>query len=1173
MRGKRSTSATRLRQAIYNARQDREPRDWDKSVIHALCQRLPAGKTAATTSCEACGSIFYPCFCSSASTPLDGTSDSWLRAPKVLECTERGRLHRPSRGGVRAEGMGGLLRVFEDSVEGVDVQRLQIVGPLDDTALNAVSPVTGFHGGVSGQQAAKKSKEQFRDLARRSTQVLRRRGDQYLVAPDGRPETQQELRLGYEQFSNAAKLMNGSFQVVRRQSTPLKEIRVEYTAQPSEGDVRLRKQFGDWYVAAVAEGGQAEAAGVCAGHRLREALHPKRPGPENKGKLVRGATPNIFLEEDNTQHRKSTGQLSTFADAASAASDWPCTLSFEALAEDWRATDYVKDVVVQLTMDGIDGEELQQDPQKLMQVLTHIQDAAAVAATAVIPEYQMSPDQVSVRLTDSKTILKARFAPDGFAHAQQLHKVMGHTTDFEQAVAKIIADSSDVRDLAGTAVTVSDVHVMSVGDHLTVPMSPCLLERLLHQGRAVTLRFSHRSTELVSREDVVVRHKLDWEQAVDELVSGDPMEQRHKDVELFMQWGISSSVSPARLEFLFRSLSDKLSRRLHSFRKERNEFIQTAINKISSHLLRVRSELERWSQQRPLRLRGRDRGPPKTSEDDIWFMLSTSAPWSLNKLKSKWRPIDKPERLKGVEAIIRKTFTAIQLEDDGKSTTLEEKNTIWQRVHALSTLVTTLQPPDEFPLLNNTEQGQLLKFGNACSQDMLLLIRTMPISYLEDLVTECRYEMEDAIHDERREQQLRRRAESFSDGEDSDGQSEEAEQHDISASLSVSKRQLVLGSLPGVAESGSVPDKATGYRRPSGIRALIGCNTICLRSKAAGFSRIPDSVMLHTLMLQIQKNMGGVERGAETGKSKPLQHADGRITPKDFVNMMICEGMHHMSSRELEAKFQAMDLDDSGYVSIGEVNCTFHRLGDLFMRFRNFSALYGVGAGGSSASGSASDQCGDYRNVSSVLIDEFKKRMLLGDDLGGSSQAMMLKDWKVTASSQHEDCPADSYRLSCRDSAWIPEMPQSLAEAPLHSGNHWLEWRFARPKLVNAVVTTGHPKFADWRVVDYWLEYQYFDKEDLKAATDMSASLNHSFNRSFNTSLSTTCDAPWQRYVYKDGEKEQQIFLGGGEKVESQTLVLEPPIENARAVRIYPRKWSAHQRAPALRATLLGYAQ
>merc|ERR1711959_66359 len=110
--------------------------------------------------------------------------------------------------------------------------------------------------------------------------------------------------------------------------------------------------------------------------------------------------------------------------------------------------------------------------------------------------------------------------------------------------------------------------------------------------------------------------------------------------------------------------------------------------------------------------------------------------------------------------------------------------------------------------------------------------------------------------------------------------------------------------------------------------------------------------------------------------------------PKEFVEFLVCEGVHLFSREEIEAKFKAMDVDNSGFLSIGEVHSAFHRLGDLFAMYREFCERTGADDGIATNTDSAAELCGDYRGSScdSGLLDAFTKQLMLGDDLVGSTQ-------------------------------------------------------------------------------------------------------------------------------------------------------------------------------------------
>lgn len=144
----------------------KDPSDWSPEVIRALCQRLP-GSAPVTTQCGACGSVFYPCLCSSAEA--DHKNQNRLQAPRIIKAAESRRLGREP-------GKLGHLGMVKFAVEepGMDKDRLQVVRP-------------DFGGGHDKLRRKAQSQKQGH--------VLKRIDSQYILRIDDAPKWVQELTL------------------------------------------------------------------------------------------------------------------------------------------------------------------------------------------------------------------------------------------------------------------------------------------------------------------------------------------------------------------------------------------------------------------------------------------------------------------------------------------------------------------------------------------------------------------------------------------------------------------------------------------------------------------------------------------------------------------------------------------------------------------------------------------------------------------------------------------------------------------------------------------------------------------------------------------------------------------------------------------------------------------
>jgi len=350
---KRSSSAGQKVRYASTAKKD--PATWSSEVIGALCRRLPGGDTSLTAPCDVCGSVFWPCLCSTNQKFVRNSRH--LRAPRVVECAENRRLNKYNfsgsdlRAATSIAGPLGNLRMvrLNSSANGMNRSRMQVLGTEDVV----------WDGSCHNQSF-------------RTGSVVRRTGDKYVVTLDGEDEWSQDLRLTAEEIDTLLLIVDDEL-TVDRNNRVVKSVSVEFHSDEEAFQELELVQFpGCFLVRDVLCDGKAWQAGLRIGHVLSQLWGPTGdfdgsyrswtkldhqehlPGPFTKvshdqlgllhghgfGSLI---TAHLHKDSSTASLHMSSSGGNLFATAGKekhadlCAMPWPCKLVFNALPPGWKA--------------------------------------------------------------------------------------------------------------------------------------------------------------------------------------------------------------------------------------------------------------------------------------------------------------------------------------------------------------------------------------------------------------------------------------------------------------------------------------------------------------------------------------------------------------------------------------------------------------------------------------------------------------------------------------------------------------------------------------------------------------------------------------------------------------------------------------------------------------------
>eukprot|EP00746_Dinoflagellata_sp_MGD_P163665 gnl/MRDRNA2_/MRDRNA2_91844_c0_seq1.p1 gnl/MRDRNA2_/MRDRNA2_91844_c0~~gnl/MRDRNA2_/MRDRNA2_91844_c0_seq1.p1 ORF type:complete len:694 (+),score=162.05 gnl/MRDRNA2_/MRDRNA2_91844_c0_seq1:78-2159(+) len=291
------------------------PSSWNAEVVSALCTRLPGGRTSVTTKCEQCGSLFYPCLCSSKIWRRHEDYMLDLKAPRVVKISEEIRMQK----GAHRVAAGNLSLVLKNQdVSGLDKDRLCVLGNQKLVELH--------------EHNDKSDKKRTAGKPRYG-QVVRREGDTYVVIPDGAEKYTQQLTLTaveLDSLMNTLKAnsleIDGQHQAadqgVSSEKIVVRKVNVRYETLPKGHDITLVVKKRGVFVYEVEEGGIAAAQQVCQGHRVVGVC-------TDDG----GCFEEVELEDLPSDFMLEPPATSELGEAMGI---WPLIITFDVLPAGWR---------------------------------------------------------------------------------------------------------------------------------------------------------------------------------------------------------------------------------------------------------------------------------------------------------------------------------------------------------------------------------------------------------------------------------------------------------------------------------------------------------------------------------------------------------------------------------------------------------------------------------------------------------------------------------------------------------------------------------------------------------------------------------------------------------------------------------------------------------------------
>lgn len=253
------------------------------------------------------------------------------------------------------------------------------------------------------------------------------------------------------------------------------------------------------------------------------------------------------------------------------------------------------------------------------------------------------------------------------------------------------------------------------------------------------------------------------------------------------------------------------------------------------------------------------------------------------------------------------------------------------------------------------------------------------------------------------------------------------------------------------------------------------------------------------------------------------KNMDGRLSFDEFQAAFVACGITHFTTGETRDLFEALDVNNDGYLIIPEVLRIAYRMADL-------SDLLVQHEQRETASGRVF-------HSKKELFDDFSHYHLHGEDLVGTTLNNKIPDTRILVSSDFHSAPGtvrSTHRVRLDSNvAWMAH--DTDLDEP------FVEWRLQTKSKINAVVTLGHHSHRENRFVKaYRLKYSQAHPDSELAS--------------------------WEDYPHE---------LSGNEDSVTST-VQRLDAFHATRVRIYPTDWyprqiNGLQKGPAMRASLRGF--
>jgi len=246
---------------------------------------------------------------------------------------------------------------------------------------------------------------------------------------------------------------------------------------------------------------------------------------------------------------------------------------------------------------------------------------------------------------------------------------------------------------------------------------------------------------------------------------------------------------------------------------------------------------------------------------------------------------------------------------------------------------------------------------------------------------------------------------------------------------------------------------------------------------------------------------------------------DGRLSKKDFEEIMVRSGITWLTSEDIELRFDTIDTDKSGFLNLGEVLAVAQRLSELMLMVKDHQREL-----------EATKKFTGRRDREEV-VQSFSTKLLFGDDLVGDASDPAIPNEHianiaVSSGSSGTLSSLNCTRLNFQGASWRA------------SGNEpepHITWEFKEPRWITAVVTQG----------------------------DASA-----FQQSWVTKFRLERHDPESDTFVCVGEEGEEC-TANQDGVSSIWTVLREPVV-AKAVRLTIMDWAPKPGRPCLKATLYG---
>lgn len=197
----------------------------------------------------------------------------------------------------------------------------------------------------------------------------------------------------------------------------------------------------------------------------------------------------------------------------------------------------------------------------------------------------------------------------------------------------------------------------------------------------------------------------------------------------------------------------------------------------------------------------------------------------------------------------------------------------------------------------------------------------------------------------------------------------------------------------------------------------------------------------------VEKGAGVLTEGSNSSpliqKSASVAAKDGRMSKRDFANIMVRSGITWLTSAQLESNFKTMDKDGSGFLNISEVLVFSERIMELLLLVKDFQMDL--------------EAAGERTAGQKDLMQRFVTKLTLGGDLVGGVHRKVIGDdcIEVYPKPQTDNFSMERTRLDYMGVPWMAEMDGfhgATEDVP------FIEWRFSRQMWITAVVTRGDPR-------------------------------------------------------------------------------------------------------------------